>query len=99
MKKKLNVYFKPQFSKPPPNHIFLYKRFRFIRVVTPSKLSNDGLELCTRPVQSTTLPTFLIFHPISMNYFFYNNEVITGIEPVSVAHLFHALVCVIWIDF
>ena len=69
--KKINVYFKPQFSKPPPNHIFLYKRFRFIRVVTPSKLSNDGLELCTRPVQSTTLPTFLIFYPISMNYFLF----------------------------
>ena len=58
-----------QLSKPSPKEIFLNPRIPFIRAVTPSKLSNDGLELCTRPVQSTTLPTFLIFYPISMNFF------------------------------
>ena len=46
-----------QFSKPPPNHIFLYKRFRFVRVVLLSRLKFPrGTRISTRPPQSTTLP-------------------------------------------
>lgn len=42
-----------ELSKPSPNYIFLYKRLRFIRVVTPLKFPIMSSIFYTRPVQST----------------------------------------------